>query len=99
MATPGISGTLALMLCANNQVPGSTGLVLDTARHFLTRTATMKKINLQERSLTNRATNFAKLSLLCNVGYGDTYGTYPNYIYGWGEVDACAAVRKASGKL
>lgn len=95
-----VSGVMSLMVCANNRLQGSPGLDVYTARHVLTSTASTKRINLEEGHPTGAPNNFAKISnLLCNVAYGNTCGTYPNNVYGWGEVDACAAVRKVKGRM
>lgn len=99
MATPMISGILCLMVCANTRSQGNSQLDVFTARHILTRTASRKIINLEEGNAPDFwANNFAKISnILCNVPHGNTCGRYPNNVYGWGEVDACSAVRKLNG--
>lgn len=101
MSAAQVAGVLALMVCENNRANGKHNrLKVAEAIDILKSTATTRRINLEEgnNAESGDANNFAKLSHhLCNIALGDTCG-FPNNLYGWGEVEACEAVKKVRAR-
>lgn len=96
VASAYLTGVKAQVICANNRV-GNDQLDVHTARGILTSTANTERINLEGESQVGLGNNFPIITnLLCSWSHV-VCGSYPNNNYDWGEVDACAAVRKMKG--
>lgn len=95
MAAPVLTGNMALMVCAYKEKHGDDAkLAISSAFKIIKDTASRERIDLFEGHGEDSSKKFAKASnLMCNVAYGQRCGSYPNNVYGYGELDACAAVK------
>lgn len=94
IATPHVSGVVALMICANPNIKWNYTL----AYEILTTTTDTSRIDiLGERQSKNIGTLYQS-NLRCNMMMSNICNTYPNNLYGYGMVNACKAVAASKNK-
>jgi len=93
MATPHVTGIVALMICAKIHITKNATATLSYTEVFNIITETAVHVAIWSKGLLSILSD-----IVCNGLLRFSSCGYPNYVYGYGRVNACAAVVRVKDK-